>query len=77
MNEEKKEQVLFAIFSAESKGLEGFEKAGHIVRKLETLYGGKWIVAIGGVAKFYAELGFLAFFTYEENTWIVGKVVGT
>ena len=78
MDEEKKDQVLFAMFAAESKGLEGFQKVKHIVEKMKTLYGGRWVVmycpAGHGESYFTYKTGFLASFKYEGNHWEVVKI---
>ena len=82
MDEERKNQVLFAIFTAEVKGFEGGAKNVHIRDELRRVYGGQWVVSRiknpgeGGNVQFNAEPGFLVAFSYEGYFWQIGKVAG-
>ena len=77
MDEEKKDQVLFAMSAAESVGLEGWHMARHIRDKMETLYGGTWIAArwpSGNViAAFHYVNGFFADFNYAREPLVSGQ----
>lgn len=42
MDEEKKEILLFTIFTAEAKGLSLSETADHVVKNMRSRYGGYW-----------------------------------
>lgn len=75
MDSEKKDQVLFALFSAESRGLTGSAKASHVVAKMRSVYGGYWSAWAydSGFGSYYSEPGYYALFKYEGNIWIVYK----
>ena len=77
MDEEKKDQVLFGMFSAESKGLDGHAKAKHIKDKMRAIHGGVWVATFWkrgeGDTSLNYEPGFLAKFLYEGNRWHVAK----
>ena len=72
MDSEKKDQVLFALFSAESKGLTDAQKATHVV-KMRSLYGGYWSAFAPDSSAVYSETGYYDNFKYEGKFWNVYK----
>lgn len=76
-NSEVKEQLLFAIFTAEKSAITGYEKLKHVAIKMESVCGGDWSLhvadsdsLIGCVGK---EPGSLALFDYEGKVWTMYK----
>lgn len=73
MNEELKEQLMFAIFTAEAEGKTGIDKAFHIKNELRRKYGGSWTAIDKNEYSSYIEpaYGRLAVFDYEGKRWSV------
>lgn len=73
MNEEVKEQLILAIFTAEAMGKTGNKKATHITNKLRSLYGGHWSVVAADKdiyeTYFKAKSEKLAVFDYDKKRW--------
>lgn len=75
MSQSVKDQVIFAIFSAEARGLTGKDKARSIRENMREKYGGYWNVAFGDPKMFghsiYKTAGHLGNFLYEGLEWLV------
>ena len=73
MNEEKKNNLIFAIFTAENEKKTGNDMAQDIAMRMQTVYGGYWSVFTPyyGSNKFDWTKGSFADFLYEERSWNV------
>lgn len=76
MNSTIKEQLLFALFTAETGNKVGQAEVDHIGRKMETVYGSHWSVwsyAGNGIGWSWNERPFYATFDYQAKFWVVFK----
>ena len=77
MSNEMKDQLKFAIFSAETQRLDGQHKLNHIIQKMKAKYGGNWA---GFYCGGWSESAFLipnngesASFNYDGKNWVIFK----
>lgn len=75
MNSTMKEQLLFAIYTAENGNIVGQAKVDHIGRKMENVYGGTWSVLsrTSGYSRLRRQSPYYAWFDYEGKQWFVYK----
>lgn len=74
MDSEKKDQILFALFSAESKGLTGRDKLIYVINNMISLHGKHWSGFTNGNTDFdyiASNVESLAKFKYEEKLWVI------
>ena len=80
MVSEMKDEILSALFNAESNGLTNlFDKTRHVKEKIGEKYEGNWAVFSfpydsGSYCIRYLELGYYGSFVYKNNIWVVFKL---